>query len=77
MRKLTKLMIEADKYYQKHPAEEIAYKETLVSDMLCYELFRICEEVDGGKEVLEALQLDMLDELDKLAHRKSVRKASN
>lgn len=73
MRKLTKLMIEADFYHQEHKTEEVSYERSWMSDKLCYELFRICEEIEGGREVIELLQGEMLDELDVQMHRKGLK----
>jgi hypothetical protein len=64
MRRLTELMIEADQDHRKHP--EAPYKEVspLTSDMLRYEILRLCEDVEGSRSVLEEIQEEMLDKLD-------------
>jgi hypothetical protein len=65
MRRLTVLMIEADHYHRDHPNEEIKEKGiSFESDRLCYEMLRICEEIEGARNVLETIQDEMLDKLD-------------
>lgn len=64
MRKLTELMIEADQDYRKHPEEPCKDVSPLTSDMLQYEILRLCEDVEGAQSVLEEIQEEMLDKLD-------------
>lgn len=68
MRKLTRLMIQAEHYHRKHPHRllEVVSQKTpsLISDKLHYEILRICEEIDGSQALLEVLQEEMLDKLD-------------
>lgn len=65
MRRLTVLMIEAENYNRKHPHEELEEKGVFFeSDRLRYEMLRICEEIEGSKGILEAIQDEMLDKID-------------
>lgn len=73
MRRLTALMIEVDDYSRSHPQEQIEKEHNdLESDRLRYEMLRICEEIEGARGILEAMQDEMLDKLD--LHERKIKK---
>ncbi len=77
MRRLTALMIQADAYCKKHPHKKLVEKaHSVESDRLQYEMLRVCEEVEGAREILEMMQEEMLDKLD-LYERKHKKKSSS
>lgn len=60
--KLTALAIKAEEYRKKHPDEELP-TSTLASDMLQYELERLCL-IEGARPLLIKLQKNPMEDLD-------------
>jgi len=65
LQKLTKLMqLAAENASKGDKRAQVPEEYLLESDRLCYEMLRVCEEVEGARPWLENLQKDMLDKLD-------------
>lgn len=64
LRKLTLLMIKGAEEERKNGSMASSAMPRIYSDQLYYQMLRVAEEIEGGREFLEEIQQEMLDKLD-------------